>query len=432
MKLRVGLGKGLKGSLSKMASQPSSSQFHTTSSVKHGRYFPINDDIYGLTEEQKQLRQTVFNFVQKELAPKAQEIDKTNNFADMRKFWKQMGDLGLLGATVSTELGGSGLGYFEHCLIIEEVSRASGSIALSYGAHSNLCVNQIARNGNDEQKAKYLPKLMSGDHIGALAMSEPGAGSDVVSMKLKAEKKGDYYVLNGNKFWITNGPDADVLVVYAKTNANTSKPQHGISTFLIERGMPGFKTGPKLDKFGMRGSSTCELIFEDCKVPAKNLLNGENKGVYVLMSGLDLERLVLAAGPLGLMQASCDIAFEYAHLRKAFGQPIGKFQLLQGKMADMYTTMNACRSYLYSTAKAVDAGIVSSKDCAGVILYLAEKATQVALDAIQILGGNGYINDYPTGRIMRDAKLYEIGAGTSEIRRLIIGRSLNEEYSKSG
>ncbi|CAF0922444.1 unnamed protein product [Brachionus calyciflorus] len=341
-----------------------------------------------------------------------------------------MGELGLLGVTVSSEYGGSDLGYFEHCLIMEEISRASGAVALSYGAHTNLCINQINRNGNEEQKQKYLPKLISGDHIGALAMSESGAGSDVVSMKLKAEKKGDYYVLNGHKFWITNGPDADVLLVYAKTN-HSSKPQHGISTFLIEKGMPGFKTMPKLDKLGMRGSNTCELVFEDCKVPVKNLVGQENKGVYVLMSGLDLERLVLAAGPLGLMQAACDISFEYAHLRKAFGQPIGQFQLLQGKMADMYTTLNASRAYLYNVAKAADKGIVSSKDCAGVILYLAEKATQVALDAIQILGGNGYINDYPTGRILRDAKLYEIGAGTSEIRRLIIGRSLNDEYAKA-
>jgi len=284
------------------------------------------------------------------------------------------------------------------------------------------------RNASDEQKEKYLPKLISGEHIGALAMSESGAGSDVVSMRLKAEKKGDYYILNGHKFWITNGPDADVLVVYAKTDAS-AKPQHSITSFLIEKGMPGFRTEQKLDKLGMRGSNTCELVFEDCKVPVKNVMGGLNKGVYVLMSGLDLERLVLAAGPLGLMQAACDISFEYAHLRKAFGTPIGQFQLLQGKMADMYTTLNASRAYLYSVAKAVDRGHVSSKDCAGVILYLAEKATQVALDAIQILGGNGYINDYPTGRIMRDAKLYEIGAGTSEIRRLIIGRTLNKEYA---
>ncbi|CAH0749503.1 unnamed protein product [Diatraea saccharalis] len=310
---------------------------------------------------------------------------------------------------------------------MEELSRASGSIGLSYGAHSNLCVNQINRNGTHEQKSKYLPKLCSGEHMGALAMSEPGSGSDVVSMKLRAEKKGDYYVLNGNKFWITNGCDADVLVVYAKTNT-TSKPQHGITAFLIEKDFPGFTTAQKLDKLGMRGSNTCELVFEDCKVPATNILGEENKGVYVLMSGLDLERLVLAAGPVGLMQASIDVAFQYAHTRKQFGKSIGEFQLLQGKMADMYTTLSACRSYLYNVAKACDDGHVNSKDCAGVILYCAEKATQLALDAIQILGGNGYINDYPTGRILRDAKLYEIGAGTSEIRRMLIGRALNNEY----
>lgn len=398
--------------------------FHTSSTLNGTQFYPIDDDIFGLNDEQKQLRESVFNFAQSELAPYANDIDKDNGWEDNRNFWKKMGDMGLLGATASSKYGGSELGYFEHCLIMEEMSRASGSIALSYGAHSNLCVNQFNRNANDEQKEKYMPKLISGEHIGALAMSEVNAGSDVVSMKLKAEKKGDYYILNGHKFWITNGPDADTLLVYAKT---TNK---GISTFIIERGMEGFSTSKKLDKMGMRGSNTCELVFEDCKVPQKNIVGGLNKGVYVMMSGLDLERLVLAAGPLGLMQASCDIAFEYAHIRKAFGQPIGEFQLIQGKMADMYTTLNACRAYLYNVAKAADKGIVSGKDCAGVILYLAEKATQVALDSIQILGGNGYINDYPTGRILRDAKLYEIGAGTSEVRRLIIGRSLNKEYGK--
>ncbi|XP_045764562.1 isovaleryl-CoA dehydrogenase, mitochondrial [Maniola jurtina] len=390
-------------------------------------HYPIDEHIFGLNSDQQQLRQLVFDFAQKELAPKAAEIDRENHFKELRDFWKKLGNLGLLGITASPDYGGTGGKYTDHCVIMEELSRASGSIALSYGAHSNLCVNQINRNGTHEQKSKYLPKLCSGEHIGALAMSEPGAGSDVVSMKLRAEKKGDYYILNGNKFWITNGPDADVLVVYAKTNL-TSKPQHGISAFLIEKDYPGFSTAQKLDKLGMRGSNTGELVFEDCKVPATNLLGEENKGVYVLMSGLDLERLVLAAGPVGLMQAAIDIAFDYAHTRKQFGNRIGEFQLIQGKMADMYTTLSACRSYLYNVAKACDDGHVNSKDCAGAILYCAEKATQIALDAIQILGGNGFINDYPTGRILRDAKLYEIGAGTSEVRRMLIGRALNNEY----
>ncbi|XP_046390389.1 isovaleryl-CoA dehydrogenase, mitochondrial [Ischnura elegans] len=392
------------------------------------QYYPINEEIFGLTPEQQQLRQTVFNFTQKELAPFAAEIDKKNGFDNIRSFWRKMGDLGLLGITISSKYGGTDGSYLDHVIIMEELSRACGAIALSYGAHSNLCVNQIHRNGNEEQKTKYLPKLTSGEHIGALAMSEPGSGSDVVSMTLRAEKHKDYYVLNGNKFWITNGPDADVLVVYAKTNPSAPKPQHGISTFLVERGMEGFKTAQKLDKLGMRGSNTGELIFEDCKVPAKNLLGPENKGIYILFSGLDLERLVLAGGPLGIMQACCDTAFEYVHVRKQFNQRIGEFQLIQGKIADMYTTLSACRSYLYSVARACDKGNVSRKDCAGVILYLGEKATQMALDAIQCLGGNGYINDYPTGRYLRDAKLYEIGAGTSEVRRLVIGRALNEEY----
>ncbi|CAH3827598.1 unnamed protein product [Pieris brassicae] len=390
-------------------------------------HYPIDEHIFGLSDEQKQLRQVVFDFAQKELAPQAAEIDKENNFKELRGFWKKLGSLGLLGITANPDYGGTGGKYSDHCLIMEELSRASGGIALSYGAHSNLCVNQINRNGTHEQKIKYLPKLCSGEHMGALAMSEPGAGSDVVSMKLRAEKKGDYYVLNGNKFWITNGPDADVLVVYARTEFNT-KPQHGITAFIIEKSFPGFSTAQKLDKLGMRGSNTGELVFEDCKVPAENVLGEVNKGVYVLMSGLDLERLVLAGGPVGLMQAAIDTAFHYAHTRKQFGKNIGEFQLLQGKMADMYTTLSATRCYLYNVAKACDEGHVNSKDCAGVILYSAEKATQIALDAIQILGGNGYINDYPTGRILRDAKLYEIGAGTSEIRRMLIGRALNIEY----
>ncbi|XP_068082835.1 isovaleryl-CoA dehydrogenase, mitochondrial [Anabrus simplex] len=393
------------------------------------QYFAVNDDVYGLTDEQRELRQTVFNFVQKELAPKAAEIDKTNDFKDLRKFWKQLGEMGMLGVTAPSEYGGSDLGYVNHVLIMEEISRASAAVGLSYGAHSNLCVNQISRNGNQMQKEKYLRKLCSGEHIGALAMSEPGSGSDVVSMKLKAEKKGDYYILNGNKFWITNGPDADVLVVYARTDPNASKPQHGITAFLVEKGMPGFRTAQKLDKLGMRGSNTGELIFEDCKVPAENILGKENKGIYVLFSGLDLERLVLSAGPVGIMQACCDTAFEYLHVRKQFKRRIGEFQLMQGKIADMYTNLSACRSYLYSVARACDKGQLHRKDCAGVFLYCSEKATQVALDAIQCLGGNGYINDYPTGRYLRDAKLYEIGGGTSEIRRLVIGRAVNEEYS---
>lgn len=337
--------------------------------------------------------------------------------------------MGLHGITVPEKDGGLGLGYFEHIIAMEEISRAAGGIALSYGAHSNLCVNQIARNGNEKQKEKYLPKLISGEYFGSLAMSEPESGSDVVSMNIKAEKKHDYYVLNGSKFWITNGPDADVLVVYARTDNNV-KPEHGVTTFLIERGMEGFSTMPKLDKLGMRGSNTCELVFEDCKVPIENVMGEVNKGIYVLFSGLDIERLVLAAGPLGLMQATLDIAFPYAHMRKQFKRPIGHFQLMQGKMADMYVELSACRSYVYSVAKAVDQGHFNSKDCAGVILYCAEKATQVTLQGIQCLGGNGYINDYPTGRLLRDAKLYEIGAGTSEIRRWLIGRRLNEEYAQ--
>uniref|UniRef100_A0A914XXU2 Isovaleryl-CoA dehydrogenase, mitochondrial n=1 Tax=Panagrolaimus superbus TaxID=310955 RepID=A0A914XXU2_9BILA len=396
-------------------------------SVKQLSTYPINDDLYQLTDEQKQLRKTVFDFAQKELAPHASEIDKTNNFPQLREFWKKLGDNGLLGITAPAEYGGSEMTYFDHVIAMEELSRASGSIALSYGAHSNLCVNQLVRHANAAQKEKYLPKLISGEHMGALAMSEAGAGSDVVSMKLRAEKKGDRYILNGSKFWITNGPDADVYVIYAKTEPQ--KNQHGITAFIVERDYPGFSRGPKLDKLGMRGSNTCELIFEDCEVPAENILGQEGKGVYVLMTGLDVERLVLAGGPMGLIQASCDIAFDYAHQREAFGTKIGTFQLMQGKLADMYTSMASCRSYLYSTARATTAGHLTNKDCAGVILYLAEQATKVGLDAIQILGGNGYINDYSPGRIMRDAKLYEIGAGTSEVRRLVIGRALNKEYA---
>jgi len=398
------------------------------SSVRTLTHYPIDDTIFGLNDEERQLRETLFNFFQKELAPKADEIDKQNNFPEMREFWKKLGDLGLLGITANSNYGGSEMGYFDHVLAMEEISRASGAVALSYGAHSNLCVNQINRNGTEEQKEKYLPKLCSGEHIGALAMSEPGSGSDVVSMTTKAEKHGDYYILNGSKFWITNGPDADTLVVYARTDPNTDKPQHGITAFMIERGMEGFTSGPKLDKLGIRGSGTCELIFEDCKVPESHILGAKNKGIYVLFSGLDLERLVLAAGPVGLMQAACDVAWNYAHQRKQFGQKIGEFQMIQAKMADMYTALSSSRAYLYSVARACDKGHFNNKDCAGVILYCAEQATKVALDSIQILGGNGYINDYPTGRFLRDAKLYEIGAGTTEVRKLVIGRALNSEY----
>ncbi|XP_060561676.1 isovaleryl-CoA dehydrogenase, mitochondrial-like isoform X2 [Ruditapes philippinarum] len=391
-------------------------------------YFPIDDNMFGLTDEQKQLREAVFQFTQKELAPKADEIDQLNSFPDMKDFWKKCGELGLHGITAPEQYGGSGMGYVEHCLIMEEMSRASASIALSYGAHSNLCLNQIVRNGSEEQRLKYLPDLISGDKVGALAMSEPNAGSDVVSMKLRADKQGDYYVLNGSKFWITNGPDADVLVVYAKTDFNADKPQHGITAFLIEKDMAGFSTGIKLDKLGMRGSNTSELIFEDCKVPVEQVLGGEGRGVYVLMSGLDLERGLGASGPLGIMQACCDVAFKYAHERECFGEKIGHFQMIQAKLADMYTTLSASRSYVYNVARSLDKGHINPNDCAGVILYTAEAATQMALDAIQILGGNGYINDYPTGRFLRDAKLYEIGAGTSEIRRLVIARAINAYY----
>ncbi|CAG8523332.1 11693_t:CDS:10 [Funneliformis mosseae] len=384
-----------------------------------------NTQIAGLTEEQNELHETVHQFCQKELKIRAAEIDRQNSFpTDM---WKKFGEMGLLGVTAPEEYGGLNKGYLEHTIIMEEISRASGSVALSYGAHSNLCVNQIVRNGNEKQKSRYLPKLISGDYVGALAMSEPGSGSDVVSMRLRAEKKGNRYVLNGNKMWITNGPDANVLIVYAKTNHEAGA--RGITAFLIEKEFQGFSTAQKLDKLGMRGSNTCELIFENCEVPAENVLGEENKGVYVLMSGLDLERLVLSGGPLGLMQAALDIVLPYVQSRYQFGQPIGHFQLIQAKLADMYTKLNASRSYVYSVARACDNGHVSNRDCAAVILYSAERATEVALDAIQCLGGNGYINDYDTGRILRDAKLYEIGAGTSEIRRLIIARELYEEFS---
>ncbi|XP_039311638.1 isovaleryl-CoA dehydrogenase, mitochondrial [Solenopsis invicta] len=391
-------------------------------------YCKIDESIFGLSDEQKELRSLVFNFAQKELAPKAAEIDKKNTFNELRTFWRELGKLGLLGPTVKSEYGGTGGTYLDHIVIMEELSRASAAIGLSYGAHSNLCVNQIHRNGTEKQKHKYLPKLCSGEHIGALAMSEPGSGSDVVSMKLRAEKKGDHYVLNGNKFWITNGPDADVIVVYARTDPKTDKPQHGITAFIVERGTEGFSTAQKLDKLGMRGSNTGELIFEDCKVPVANILGEVNKGIYVLFSGLDLERLVLAGGPMGILQACCDVAFEYAHTRQQFGQYLAQFQLLQGKIADMYTALSSSRSYLYSVARACDSGHLNRKDCAAVLLYCAESAMKASSDAIQILGGNGYINDYVTGRLLRDAKLYEIGGGTNEIRRIVISRAITDEY----
>ena len=381
---------------------------------------PFNFD---LGETADAIRDTVHAFAQEKIAPRAEEIDKSNQFP--RDLWPEMGALGLHGMTVEEEYGGTGLGYLEHCIAVEEVSRASASVGLSYGAHSNLCVNQIRRNGNEAQKRKYLPKLISGEHVGALAMSEPGSGSDVVSMRTRAEKKGDRYVLNGNKMWITNGPIAETLVVYAKTDPEAGA--RGITAFLIEKGMKGFSTHQKLDKLGMRGSDTCELVFQDCEVPEGNVLGTVGRGVNVLMSGLDYERVVLAAGPLGIMQAALDVVMPYVHERKQFGQSIGEFQLVQGKVADMYVAMNSCRAYVYAVAKACDRGETTREDAAGAILIAAEKATQVALDAIQLLGGNGYINDYPTGRLLRDAKLYEIGAGTSEIRRMLIGRELFAE-----
>jgi isovaleryl-CoA dehydrogenase len=378
---------------------------------------------FNLGEEIDALRETVRRFTAEEIAPRAADIDSSNQFP--MDLWEKMGALGLHGITVSADQGGSGMGYLAHSVAIEEISRASASVGLSYGAHSNLCVNQIARWGTPEQKQTYLPKLISGAHVGSLAMSEPGAGSDVVGMKLHAEKRNDRFVLNGNKMWITNGPDATTLVVYAKTDPDAGS--RGITAFLIERDMVGFSTAQKLDKLGMRGSNTCELVFENCEVPYENILGEEGKGANVLMSGLDFERVVLAAGPVGIMAAAMDIVVPYIHEREQFGQPIGTFQLMQGKIADMYTTMNACRAYVYAVAAACDRGETTRKDSAGCILYAAEKATQVALEAIQALGGNGYINDYGTGRLLRDAKLYEIGAGTSEIRRMLIGRELFNE-----
>jgi isovaleryl-CoA dehydrogenase len=378
---------------------------------------------FDLGEAADMLRTTVEAFAADEIAPRAAAIDRDNAFP--MDLWRKFGALGVLGITVEEEYGGAGMGYLEHVVAMEEISRASASVGLSYGAHSNLCVNQIRRNGSEVQKRRFLPRLITGEHVGALAMSEPGAGSDVVGMRTRADKRGDRYVLNGSKMWITNGPDADVLVVYAKTDP-AAGPQ-GITAFLVEKGFKGFSTAQKLDKLGMRGSNTCELVFTDCEVPEDNVLGRINDGVRVLMSGLDYERAVLAAGPLGIMQACMDAVVPYVHERKQFGQPIGEFQLMQGKLADMYTTMNAAKAYVYTVAKSCDRGETTRKDAAGAILYAAEKATWMALEAIQCLGGNGYINDYPTGRLLRDAKLYEIGAGTSEIRRMLIGRELFRE-----
>jgi isovaleryl-CoA dehydrogenase len=378
---------------------------------------------FGLGEDVDMLRDSVFRFAQAKIAPRADEIDRKNEFP--RDLWPKLGDLGLLGITVEEKWGGSGLGYLEHCVAMEEISRASGSIGLSYGAHSNLCVNQIRRNGSNDQKKRYLPKLMSGAHVGALAMSEPGSGSDVVSMRTRADKKGNKYVLNGSKMWITNGPLADTVVVYAKTDATAGA--RGITAFLVEKKFKGFSTAQKLDKLGMRGSDTGELVFQDCEVPEENVLGAIGNGVNILMSGLDYERVVLAAGPLGLMQAAIDLVIPYVHDRKQFGQPIGRFQLIQGKIADMYVNMNAAKAYVYAVAKACDEGRTTREDAAGAILFASEKATLMALEAIQTLGGNGYINEFPAGRLLRDAKLYEIGAGTSEIRRMLIGREIFEK-----
>ena len=378
---------------------------------------------FDLGETADMIRDQVRSFSSDQIAPRAAEIDKSNEFP--MDLWRKMGDLGVLGLTADEKYGGAGLGYMEHTIVVEEISRASASVGLSYGAHSNLCVNQISRNGTDAQKEKYLPKLITGEHVGALAMSEPGAGSDVVSMRTRAEKRGDHYVINGGKMWITNGPDADTLVVYAKTDPEAGP--RGMTAFLIEKGMKGFSTAQKLDKLGMRGSNTCELVFENCEVPEENVLGEVGKGVNVLMSGLDYERLVLAGGPIGIMQAAMDIVVPYVHERKQFGQSIGEFQIMQAKLADMYTRLNATKAYVYMVAQACDRDETSRKDCAGAILYAAENATWMALEAIQCLGGNGYINDYATGRLLRDAKLYEIGAGTQEIRRMLIGRELFKE-----
>jgi len=404
-----------------MGSRPEATAGTTRRKQQMNTHFPSLD--FDLGEDIEMLREAVYQFARAEIAPRAAQIDRDNRFPE--DLWMKMGDLGLLGITVEEEYGGSNLGYLAHCVAMEEISRASGAVGLSYGAHSNLCVNQIRKNGSEEQKRKYLPRLCSGEHVGALAMSEPGAGSDVVSMGLKALRDGDVFVLNGSKMWITNGPEASVYVIYAKTDPGAGS--RGITAFIVERGAEGFHQGEKLDKLGMRGSNTCQLFFEDVRVPAANILGEENGGVRVLMSGLDFERTVLAAGPVGIMQNCLDIVEPYIHERKQFGRSIGEFQLMQGKIADMYTTLSACRAYLYAVAANCDRGREKRKDAAGVILYTSERATQMALEAIQCLGGNGYINDYPAGRLLRDAKLYEIGAGTSEIRRMLIGRELFAE-----
>ena len=378
---------------------------------------------FDLGEDIEMLRDTVGSFAQAKIAPAAAEIDRSNKFP--RELWPQLGELGLLGITVEQEWGGAGMGYLAHCVAMEEISRASAAIGLSYGAHSNLCVNQLRRNGSDEQKKRYLPKLISGEHVGALAMSEPNAGSDVVSMRTRADKSGDRYILNGTKMWITNGPLADTMVVYAKTDPTAGS--RGITAFIVEKAFKGFSSGQKLDKLGMRGSDTGELVFQDCEVPAENVLGVVGNGVNILMSGLDYERAVLAAGPIGVMQACLDLVLPYVHQRTQFGQPIGRFQLIEAKLADMYVTLNASKAYVYAVAKACDRGETTREDAAGAILYAAERATWMALETIQILGGNGYINDFPAGRLLRDAKLYEIGAGTSEIRRMLIGREIFEK-----
>ena len=378
---------------------------------------------FALGEDVDALRETVLRFSHEQIAPRADEIDRENKFP--RDLWPRLGELGVLGVTVAEEYGGAGLGYLAHCVAMEEISRGSAAVGLSYGAHSNLCVNQIQRNGTAEQKRRYLPKLVSGEHVGALAMSEPNSGSDVVSMRTRADRKGDRYILNGSKMWITNGPVAETFVIYAKTDPTAGA--RGMTAFIVEKGFKGFSQAQKLDKLGMRGSDTCELVFEDCEVPEENVLGAVGNGVNVLMSGLDYERVVLAAGPLGIMQACMDVVVPYVHDRKQFGRPIGQFQIMQAKLADMYVTMNAAKSYVYAVARACDDGRTTREDAAGAILYAAERATWMALEAIQCLGGNGYINEFPTGRLLRDAKLYEIGAGTSEIRRMLIGREIFEK-----